>query len=260
MNKFITGFFMAWGNFLALPCPYKKWDNKLKYVMLAMFPSVGFVAGIIWFTLMSMLRVVKTPGELNAFVLVFYIFYICGFMHLDGFMDCNDAILSRKPMEIKRKILKESTVGAFAVVTCIFLMMAWYAVATCYMGVVESYRQLFTMVMLPVASRVCSTFWVTMYAPMESSQYLEDYKEKNKGKYGTVAALQFVVYAGFVSIVSGYLLSVIISSAVQVAVSYVACLHGRKQLGAMNGDVAGYALCFSELAGIVTLFLTQFYI
>ena len=27
--KYVTAFFMAWGNFLKIPCPVKKWDEKL---------------------------------------------------------------------------------------------------------------------------------------------------------------------------------------------------------------------------------------
>ena len=47
--KFITAFFMAWGNFITLPCPSRKWDGKLKNLMLAMLPSVGIVVGVLFF-------------------------------------------------------------------------------------------------------------------------------------------------------------------------------------------------------------------
>ena len=46
--KLITGFFMAWGNFLTLPCPLKKWDNDLKNYMLGFLPSVGLIVGLLW--------------------------------------------------------------------------------------------------------------------------------------------------------------------------------------------------------------------
>ena len=37
-------------------------------------------------------------------------------------MDCNDAIMSRRPLEERQRILKDSTVGAFAVVTVVFAL------------------------------------------------------------------------------------------------------------------------------------------
>ena len=47
-------------------------------------------------------------------------------MHMDGFMDVNDAIMSRRPLEDRLRILKDSTVGAFAVITVMFLVLAMY--------------------------------------------------------------------------------------------------------------------------------------
>ena len=56
--RIVTAFFMAWGNFLTLPCPYKKWDGKLKNLMMAFVPAVGAVIGLIWTGLMILLRYV----------------------------------------------------------------------------------------------------------------------------------------------------------------------------------------------------------
>ena len=46
--KIITGLFMAWGNFLSLPCPVKKWDNDLKNYMLGFLPTIGMIIGVVW--------------------------------------------------------------------------------------------------------------------------------------------------------------------------------------------------------------------
>ena len=54
--KLITAFFMAWGNFLTIPCPLKKWDNDLKNSMLAFLPSVGAVVGGLWVLLIWLIR------------------------------------------------------------------------------------------------------------------------------------------------------------------------------------------------------------
>ena len=44
--KIITGLFMAWGNFLSLPCPVKKWDNDLKNYMLGFLPGFPYLGGM----------------------------------------------------------------------------------------------------------------------------------------------------------------------------------------------------------------------
>mgnify|MGYP003379827227 CR=1 FL=1 len=38
--KLLTGFLMAWGNFIILPCPKKKWDDDLKNYMLGFLPTI----------------------------------------------------------------------------------------------------------------------------------------------------------------------------------------------------------------------------
>ncbi len=87
MKDFVIGFFMAWGNFLTLPCPYKRWDSGLKNMMLAFLPGVGMVAGLIWFILGCILLRIAVYPLLSALLICFFIYAICGFMHMDGIKD-----------------------------------------------------------------------------------------------------------------------------------------------------------------------------
>ena len=43
--RYITAFFMAWGNFLVIPCPCKLWDSRLNRLMLAFLPEIGALIG-----------------------------------------------------------------------------------------------------------------------------------------------------------------------------------------------------------------------
>ena len=45
MREWITAFFMAWGMFLAIPCPCKRWDERARQKMLVCLPLVGLVVG-----------------------------------------------------------------------------------------------------------------------------------------------------------------------------------------------------------------------
>ena len=44
---------------------------------------------------------------------------ITGGIHLDGFVDTMDAINSYQPIERKLEILKDSHIGAFALISCV---------------------------------------------------------------------------------------------------------------------------------------------
>ena len=48
MSEWIYGFFMAWGMFLAIPCPKKIWSESARRRMLACLPLVGLIAGGVW--------------------------------------------------------------------------------------------------------------------------------------------------------------------------------------------------------------------
>lgn len=247
--KFITGFFMAWGNFITLPCPYKRWDGQLKNMMLAFLPSVGLVIGILWMAVFGLLIYLQLPLSLISFAMVFYIFVVCGFMHMDGFMDCNDAILSRRPLEERQRILKDSTVGAFAVVTVAFLLLAWFAAmqeAIYHITYVD-------LLILPVISRGIGGMSVLTYKPIGHSQYVEDYKEPGRGKYRAAVALQMVIVIGIVIFLGRHPVKTLTCAAVIAITAFFACAYARKQLGGMSGDIAGYTICISELAGILTL-------
>ena len=240
---------MAWGNFMTIPCPYKRWDNSLKNMMLAFLPSVGAVIGALWMGIFwALLRTGISPF-LISFVMMFYIFAVCGFMHMDGFMDCNDAIMSRRPLEERQRILKDSTVGAFAVVTVAFLLLAWFAAMSSAVYRI-GYADL---LMVPVVSRAAAGISVLLCKPIGHSQYAEDYEAPGRWKYRLAVLLQVALFMGVTILLGGGWLKIAILTAVIGIAGFAACLYARKQLGGMSGDIAGYTICISELAGILAL-------
>ena len=244
--KIVTAFFMAWGNFITLPCPYKKWDNDLKNLMLAFLPSIGLVIGALWCLVYMILCHFDCPAFLSAFVMVFYIFYVCGFMHMDGFMDCNDAIMSRRDLAERQRILKDSTVGAYAVVCVAFLLLGWFASMVSVFDKLD-YGILLT---VPVVSRAVSGLAVLYYKPIGHSQYVKDYQEPARWRYRLIVALQLAVILVIACMISvpAYVLPVAVFMALA---GWGICFYARKQLGGMSGDVAGYTICAAEIAGII---------
>ena len=87
MKQYLTGFFMAWGNFCALPCPCKRWDTNATPLMLGFLPSVGVIIGAIWAALYFAVVYFGLPYLVVAFLVAFLPFALCGFLHMDGFMD-----------------------------------------------------------------------------------------------------------------------------------------------------------------------------
>lgn len=256
---------MAWGNFITLPCPSQKWDGKLKNLMLAMLPSVGVVVGALFFALMFGCEKLRLPDMVITIIAEFYMFYIHGFMHLDGFMDCTDAIMSRRDLEERQRIMKDSNVGSFAVVMVAFLLIGWFA---CFYTVASTYWTLmYAIAFIPVVSRASAGWQVLKYKPLGHSQYVKDYEEENRGKCRTVTvvqeALYMVIYYAVVYFVVRMPLDFImrmwwIHFAVAVASSFAGS-HARKQLGGMSGDIAGYSIVVGEFAGVAAAAISTVY-
>lgn len=250
--RFIIGFFMAWGNFITLPCPYKRWDNNLKNMMLAFLPSVGAVVGVVWMALLWICTELELPPLISGMAMIFCIFAVCGFMHMDGFMDCNDAIMSRRPLEDRQRILKDSTVGAFAVVTVAFLLLAWFAAMVTALTSQDglAYGDL---LLIPVISRGIGGLCVLIYRPIGHSQYVSDYKEPGRIKYRIAVIVQLVIVVAVTMVINHDMVKTAVCAAVMLMTSLLTCAYARKQLDGMSGDIAGYTICVSELAGILVL-------
>ena len=82
MKDWIYGFFMAWGMFLAVPCPLKIWNEKARSKMICCLPLVGFVVGVVWVLAAYAGRFLprSVAGLLNAAAP----WLVTGFLQLDG--------------------------------------------------------------------------------------------------------------------------------------------------------------------------------
>lgn len=164
MRDWIYGFFMAWGMFLAIPCPKKIWSESARRKMLACLPLVGIVVGAVWALAAWLAGLLPRP--LGAALCAAAPWLTTGFLHLDGFMDVCDGILSRRDLETRRRILKDSHCGAFAVICMVLLAMAQWSAFLSLEDI-----PLLPLALLPVASRASAAMAVLTLRPMSTSQY-----------------------------------------------------------------------------------------
>ncbi len=271
--KYATAFFMAWGNFLVIPCPRKVWDGECKNMMLAMLPSVGIIYGAMTALVFGLMVALGFPTYITGALTTLAVFGLCGFIHLDGFMDCSDAILSRRPMEERQRIMKDPRTGAFAVISAIFLILLWFACVADIKGIiaVNAVKELFAgakvfgvssgasavaaLVLIPAFSRGMGGLFVLTYEPIGHSQYVEDAERDDRGSSRSLIGVQLSLYTAIVAIIwfftCGGVPVIAIGSALSTCVgSLGGCAYARKQLGGMSGDIAGYSICTGEATGI----------
>lgn len=248
--KLITGFFMAWGNFLTIPCPLKKWDNDLKNYMLGFLPAVGLIIGGLWTASTIFLVWFGTPFLVMAFLMTFLLFAMCGFMHLDGFMDCSDAIMSRKPIEVKQQILKDSHCGAFSIVSVVFMLLGYYSfIATALGGAID----FVDLIIIPVLSRSVAGLFVINAKPIGHSQYAEGLganDNSQKKKSSVLIVIQGLIACAVCLILASDIIPTLAVMGFSILGTLIAILYARKSLGGMSGDIAGFGIVWGELLGI----------
>ena len=160
-------------------------------------------------------------------------------------MDVTDAVKSCRSLERRREILKDSHVGAFAVIGIVLLMIAQFA----FLASVPEEADYRILLFVPAVSRCGSSLAVTVLKPMNTSQYASQKKPKS---HVVVLAVMTVLF-----VAAGFLLCG------KYGLVLLGCLAGYgaalrkayKSLDGMNGDISGYALTISELCAAAVLAL-----
>ena len=243
MKTYFHAFAMCQSMFCAIPFPGNIWDEKARDKMLLFLPVVGLEMGAIWAVLAWLCNFLQLPVLVKGLILAVFPYLVAGFIHLDGYMDVTDAVKSCRSLERRREILKDSHVGAFAVIGIVLLMLAQFA---CMASVPEE-ADWRILLFVPAVSRCGSSLAVTVLKPMNTSQYAD--QKKPKSHVAVLAAMMALFVAG------GFLLCG------KYGFVLLGCLAGYgaalrkayKSLDGMNGDISGYAPTLGELCAVAVL-------
>ena len=243
MKQWFSAFAMCQSMFCAIPFPGNLWDEDARDKMLLFLPIVGLEMGAVWAVLAWLCGFLKLPVLVKGLILAVYPYLAAGFIHLDGYMDVTDAVKSCRSLERRREILKDSHVGAFAVIGIVLLLLAQFA----FMASAAESADYRILLFVPAVSRCGSSLAVTVLKPMNTSQYAQTRKP------GSHAVILLVMTAAFVA--AGFLLCgryglVLLGG---LAGYGLALRKAYKSLEGMNGDISGYALTISELCSAAVL-------
>ena len=112
----IKSFFIAFSIYSKIPVPQFAWKEEDMRYTLCFFPWVGAVIGLCFLLWNRFAGVYGIPSTARAAVGAVLPLAISGGFHADGFMDTMDALHSYRDRERKLEILKDSHIGAFAVI------------------------------------------------------------------------------------------------------------------------------------------------
>ncbi len=244
MKQFFNAFIMCQSMFCAIPCPLKICDESARDKQILFLPLIGAEFGVLWLAIAKLCLFLNIPHFLTAFILAVYPFVISGYIHLDGFMDVTDGVKSCRNLEKRREILKDSHVGAFAVIGCILIVTGQFAAFASM-----DFNGITALVFIPIVSRLGSALALNTLKKMDQSQY-KDFSQ-NRKHISVLTAMLIVTAVCSYIFCKKYVFAIL-----GAVLGYLFALHkGYKNLDGVNGDVAGYALTVSEFCGIIVLAL-----
>jgi adenosylcobinamide-GDP ribazoletransferase len=248
MKKFFKGLYMSFGLFCAIPLPVHVWDDACANLILVCFPLTGALIGILWWGIAKTVIFCGVHIMLASAITAIVPFIASGFLHLDGYMDTSDAVLSRRPLEEKLRILKDPHTGAFAVIMLAVLFVMQFAAAY---AIVEKGQRLVLLITIPIISRCCGALSILCLNTMAQSGYANMLRKNTGAGHKTaviIMAILAVSLSGYFARTTGLIIagSVIAGLTISLACAY-------RGLKGVSGDVAGFAIVIGELCGLIAM-------
>lgn len=239
--RLVNALCIALSTYSRIPAPQVEWNDENRRYTMCFFPVIGIVIGAALAAWLWCCERFGFGGMMKGTVGAAIPLILTGGIHMDGFMDTTDAMASWKSPEERLAILKDSHVGAFAVMGCgvYMLLMA---------GVLSEARTMDAAALAAcfVLSRACSALAMTWFKSARKTGMLADFSQKQKKHAVTLACCGWLGAASAVLLLSGGWRGLL---ALAGAVVCLFCYRHKayRYFGGVSGDLAGWYLQMTEL-------------
>lgn len=247
MKKIFRLIILALGFFTTIPVPFLKWNEEDNKFLPLFIPFVGIIISGLFYGVLFILQLSDISILLQAIIIVSFFVFITGGLHMDAFMDTCDAHFSRRDMERKLEIMKDSNIGAFAALFLVVLLLL--KVGFIYELLLHDVDLLF-LVPIPFISRFMQSVLLlnTRFAKEDGLARMYGSLPKKNQLYFILYIIIFVLYL----YVTSYTYGVLVIFAALYYIYYKR--FAIKQFGGITGDVIGAYIEIVEVvmyAGII---------
>ena len=256
MKKYFKGFLMAISMFTVIPLPRYQWDDEGGKNIMKFYPVIGLIVGVIWYGVFRILNLLGASIMVTTAVTLITPFILTGMLHLDGYMDVCDALLSRRNKEEKLRILKDPHTGAFAVISVVMLFIVNFSglytvISNSIQGnSVNNNTSAIGLILIPIISRSLMGYLLLSKESMKGSSLA--FFKQGTGKVDRVILLSCLTLSSIILVFIFGLYGLIISLAM-ILISTFLVNKAAKEFDGMSGDSAGYGLVIAETVGVLIL-------
>lgn len=246
--RLLNSLWIAFGMYSKIPTPKVEWDEKnMKYVM-CFFPIIGVIIGLIqcgWFWLCDRAYILEIPWLIGGAVAMVIPLLLTGGIHMDGYLDTCDALASYGNQEQKRKILKDTHVGAFAIIRGGVYLIISFAGWSSLLG--KGVCPMFFCVCIGfILSRALSGMSVVVFPLASNSGFVSLFSEASRKWVVRITMAVFICCCVVSMILVGGIAGMVILGV--LGLHYGSYYRMTKiEFGGINGDTCGYYLQQAEL-------------
>lgn len=244
---------IAFAMYSKFPMPRVDWEKKALSWALCWFPLVGLAVGAVLWLWLALAGWLGFGVVFTAALALLLPIALSGGIHLDGFCDTCDALSSHQSRERKLEILKDSNVGAFAVIHCVLLLLVTFGF-WCQLEPVD-FEVWGALVLLPVFSRCLSAFGALSLPNARGSGMLASVtggERRRPGRWGLL--LGSLLCAAALAALEPWLL-------LAAGAGYLSFIYyvrtAKREFGGTTGDLSGWFLQLCELSSLAGLVLAQ---
>ena len=265
MKKMWNSFKIAFSMYSKIPMPQSDWTEENMSLAMCFFPWVGAVIGLVtwlvyragqWLAGSQKTVPAGAAGGNSLFLIVLLVLipvFITGGIHMDGFLDTQDALSSYQPMERRLEILKDSHAGAFAIISCSVYFFAYTGI---YSLLTEHAVKVIAMSF--ILSRTLSGLSVICFpqARKKGQGLVATFSESAKKRVNRRTLLAYLIVLSVIMVAAGGGPG---AAAVITALLVFWYYHHMSisKFGGVTGDLAGYFLQICEILMALAVVVTE---
>lgn len=219
-----------------------EWDTGNLRRSLMWFGLVGAFIGVILAGALTLFnRFDLIPAVVAIIILLIWIF-ITGGMHIDGISDMADGFFSMRDKEKTLEIMKDSHVGAFGVITIVFLLLIKFEMLKEFI-IIE--KNVWLLILPPTIARIAAGLVLSFYETTKKSGLGYTFHSSDPRIFWAIGFIVTLIISSILNIKSLIFIGIAILAANLMA------LWAKKKIGGLNGDIYGAIVETVEVMGMV---------
>lgn len=247
MRRLFESYQIALSFFTVLPVvKHYEWTKERMRFVPFMMGVVGLIIGVLTASIYYLLSSFNFEYSqiIIPVVLVGFLTYISGGLHIDALMDTADSYFSRRSIERKLEIMTDSRVGAFAVIAFFFYMIVLLLTIYIYASMRISYLYI---IFIPFFSRILTGLMNYRFKYAKKDGLARIYGESLKSK----DQIFLIAFFFLVSVIMYYFNPNNLLSIFLIGFSILSYLYYgvfcKKNFGGITGDLLGNYIVLNEL-------------